>query len=87
MRFTATIGLALVLLVPGAALGQATAGGDEAAVRRVVQQHDQTRTNGDWKGSANLFTERMAKRLGPTHSTARETPSSATAPATVCASA
>ena|SRR5688572_20558829 len=55
MRFTATIGLALVLLVPGAALGQA--GGDETAIRRVVQQHDQTRTKGDWKGSANLFTE------------------------------
>ncbi len=57
MRFTATVGLALVLLVPGAALGQAAAGGDDAAVRRVVQQHDQTRTSGDWKGSANLFAE------------------------------
>jgi uncharacterized protein (TIGR02246 family) len=58
MRFAATIGLALVLLVPGAALGQApAAGGDEAAIRRVIQQHDQTRTSGDWKGSANLFAE------------------------------
>ena len=57
MRFTATVGLALVLLVPGVALGQAAAGGDVAAVRRVVQQHDQTRTSGDWKGSANLFAE------------------------------
>jgi uncharacterized protein (TIGR02246 family) len=57
MRFTATIGLTLVLLVPGVALGQATAGGDDAAVRRVVQQHDQTRTSGDWKGAANLFAE------------------------------
>ena len=57
MRFTATIGLALVLLVPGVARGQAAAGGEEAAIRRVVQQHDQTRTSGDWKGSANLFAE------------------------------
>jgi uncharacterized protein (TIGR02246 family) len=51
------MGLMLMLLVPGAAFGQAAAGGDEAAIRRVVQQHDQTRTNGDWKGAANLFTE------------------------------
>jgi len=57
MRFTATIGVTLVLLVPGMALGQAAAGGDDAAIRRVVQQHDQTRTSGDWKGSANLFAE------------------------------
>ena len=57
MRFTATVGLALVLLVPGVTLGQAAAGGDDAAIRRVVQQHDQTRTSGDWKGSANLFAE------------------------------
>jgi uncharacterized protein (TIGR02246 family) len=57
MRLTATIGLTLVLLVPGVALGQATAGGDDAAIRRVVQQHDQTRTSGDWKGAANLFAE------------------------------
>ena len=57
MRFMATVGLALVLLVPGVALGQAAGGGDDAAVRRVIQQHDQTRTSGDWKGSANLFAE------------------------------
>jgi uncharacterized protein (TIGR02246 family) len=57
VRFTATIGLTLVLLVPGVALGQAAAGGDDAAIRRVIQQHDQTRTSGDWKGSANLFAE------------------------------
>jgi ketosteroid isomerase-like protein len=57
MRLTATIGLTLVLLVPGVTLGQTTAGGDEAAIRRVIQQHDQTRTSGDWKGVANLFAE------------------------------
>ena len=52
MRFTATVGLALVLLVPGVALGQAPAAGDDAAIRRVVQQHDQTRTTGHWRGTA-----------------------------------
>ena len=57
MRFTATIGLALVLLVPGVARAQAAAAGDDTAVRRVIQQHDQTRTSADWKGSANLFAE------------------------------
>ena len=64
MRFTATIGLTLVLLVPGAALAQATSGGDDAAIRRVVQQHDQTRTSGDWKGAANLFTSISAGICG-----------------------
>ena len=57
MRCAAAFGLSLMLLVPGVALGQATAGSDEAAIRRVIQQHDQTRTSGDWKGSANLFAE------------------------------
>jgi uncharacterized protein (TIGR02246 family) len=57
VRYTATIGLTLVLLIPGMAFGQAAAGGDDAAVRRVIQQHDQTRTSADWKGSANLFAE------------------------------
>lgn len=57
MRFTAAIGLTLVLAIPGVARAQAAAAGDDAAVRHVVQQHDQTRTSGDWKGSANLFAE------------------------------
>lgn len=57
MRFTAAIGLTLVLAIPGVARAQAAAAGDDAAVRHVVQQHDQTRTGGDWKGSANLFAE------------------------------
>ncbi len=39
------------------AAAQATAGGDEAAVRRVIQQQDETRNKADWKGLAALFTE------------------------------
>ena len=56
-RAAAVFALILALSVPGVARGQASAGTDEAAVRRVVQQHDQTRTSGDWKGVGALFTE------------------------------
>ena len=57
MRLLTTCGLAFALAVPGTAHGQAAAGADEAAIRRVVQQHDQTRTTGDWKGVADLYVE------------------------------
>src|SRR5918993_885112 len=57
MRARATIGLALLLSVPAVAFGQGTTAADEAAIRRVVQQHDQTRSSGDWKGAANLYLE------------------------------
>lgn len=57
MRATAAFGLMLTLFLPAVARAQATASTDEAAVRRVVQQHDQTRTSGDWKGVASLFVE------------------------------
>ena len=57
MRTTVAVGVALMLSVPVVALGQGTAGSDEAAIRRVVQQHDQTRSSADWKGAANLFLE------------------------------
>ena len=57
MQARATIGLALLLSVPAVAFGQGTAAADDAAIRRVIQQHDQTRSSGDWKGAANLFLE------------------------------
>jgi uncharacterized protein (TIGR02246 family) len=57
MRCAAAVGLCVTLAVPCVAFAQATAGGDEAAIRKVVEQHDQTRTSGDWKGVANLFME------------------------------
>jgi uncharacterized protein (TIGR02246 family) len=51
------IGLSLSLVVPGGARGQGTVSSDEGAVRRIIQQHDQARTSGDWKAVANLFVE------------------------------
>jgi uncharacterized protein (TIGR02246 family) len=57
MRITAAFGVCLILHVPVIGFGQTTAGADEAAIRRVLQQHDQTRSSGDWKATANLFVE------------------------------
>jgi uncharacterized protein (TIGR02246 family) len=57
MRAVAAITLTLILWTPAVALGQGIAAADESAIRRVVQQHDQTRTTGDWKGAGNLFLE------------------------------
>jgi uncharacterized protein (TIGR02246 family) len=48
---------ALMLSVPVVALGQAVAPAEDSAIRRLIQQHDQTRSTGDWKGAANLFVE------------------------------
>ena len=56
MRRAAAVGLALALASPGLAFGQA-AGAEEAAIRRVLQQHDETRSKADWKAVANLYTE------------------------------
>lgn len=49
--------LTLILSVPVVALGQAIAPAEESAIRRIIQQHDQTRSTADWKGVANLFAE------------------------------
>ena len=57
MRCAVAFGFALTLTVPGVALAQAAASGDEGAVRTVIRQHDQTRTTGDWKGVAALYVE------------------------------
>lgn len=57
MRNAVACGLALALAVPVVAYGQSTAGADEAAIRRVIQQHDETRTKGDWNAASNLFLE------------------------------
>ena len=57
MRLLAAFGLAFALAAPGVVQGPAASGSDEAAIRRVIQQHDQARTKGDWKGVAHLYTE------------------------------
>ena len=57
MRHLAALGLTFALATPVLVYGQAASGADEAAIRRVIQQHDQTRTKGDWKGVASLYTE------------------------------
>jgi len=56
MRIAAASGLGLVLCVSGLALGQ-TGSGDEAAIRRIVQQYDEARSKSDWKTAASLFVE------------------------------
>ena len=57
MRNRAVFILALALTVPGLSSAQPAAATDEAAIRRVVQQHDQGRTSGDWKAVGNLHAE------------------------------
>jgi uncharacterized protein (TIGR02246 family) len=57
MRTAAAIVGLLVLSCPAAGFAQGSAGAEDAAIRRLVQQHDQTRSNGDWKGAAALYVE------------------------------
>ena len=56
MRRAMAFGVALALTMPGLAFGQSSAA-DEAAIRRTLQQHDETRSKADWKAVANLYTE------------------------------
>lgn len=49
---------ALMATLSFTAFAQAPAGGaDEAAIRRLAQQHDEARNKGDWKALSGLFTE------------------------------
>jgi uncharacterized protein (TIGR02246 family) len=57
MRTVVTLLLTLVMAVPAAAQAPADSGGDDAAIRSVVQQHDDARNRGDWKALGALFTE------------------------------
>jgi uncharacterized protein (TIGR02246 family) len=56
MRKPLVAGLVLALVVPTVASGQAGST-DETAIRRVIQQHDETRTKGDWTAASNLYVE------------------------------
>lgn len=55
MRTAFTVLFTLALGVQG--LAQAPAAADDAAVRRVLQQHDDVRNRSDWKALGDLFTE------------------------------
>lgn len=57
MRLAAGAGVTVILSFPVVALAQGSAGADDGAIRKVVQQHDQTRSSGDWKGAAALYAE------------------------------
>jgi uncharacterized protein (TIGR02246 family) len=54
MKLLAMSALALAVAVPAG--GQSAQAGEEAAIRRVLQQHDDTRNRGDWKAYGTLFT-------------------------------
>lgn len=47
----------LVFTITAPTAAQTAAGSEEAAIRRVVQQHDDARNRGDWKGVGQLFTD------------------------------
>ena len=57
MRTTLTAVFIVALTLPGFAQTPAAGGGDEAAIRQVVQQHDESRNAGDWKALSALFTD------------------------------
>jgi uncharacterized protein (TIGR02246 family) len=46
----------LVAALAATGRGESGQAGDEAAIRRVVQQHDEARNRGDWKAYGALFT-------------------------------
>jgi uncharacterized protein (TIGR02246 family) len=53
--FAAVFTLALTL--PALAQAPAAIGGDEAAIRNVIQQQDDARNTGNWKALSALFTD------------------------------
>ena len=57
MRIAAAAAVTVMLSFPVVAFAQGSAGADEGAIRKIVQQHDQTRSSGDWKGAAALYVE------------------------------
>ncbi len=57
MRTVITLLFTVVVTVPGIAQAPGVGGGDEAAIRQVVQQQDDARNRGDWKALGALFTQ------------------------------
>ena len=56
MRRVITLLFTFALIIPVLAQTPKT-GADDAAIRRVVQQQDETRNRGDWKAMGELFTQ------------------------------
>ena len=46
-----------MLALASSAIAQGTGGGDESAIRAVIQKQDETRNKADWKGLGALFTD------------------------------
>jgi uncharacterized protein (TIGR02246 family) len=58
MRPVITVAIiALALTGPAIAQTPAPAGGDEAAIRRILQDHDEARNRSDWKAMGQLFVD------------------------------
>lgn len=57
MLTTMTTVFSLALTVAGVGQASAPASADDTAIRRVVQQQDETRNRGDWKALSELFTQ------------------------------
>ena len=57
MRTTLTAVFMMALAVPALAQTRSAAAGDEAAIRKLVQQHDTARNGGDWKAMGTGFTD------------------------------
>jgi uncharacterized protein (TIGR02246 family) len=57
MRTVIVIVFTLALTVPTVAQAPSTSSADDAAIRRVLQQHDDARNKGDWKALGDLFTQ------------------------------
>ena len=57
MRRLLTLALTFALTVPLLAQTPAKSTADDAAIRSVIRQHDETRNKGDWKKLGELFTQ------------------------------
>lgn len=57
MRTMLTAGVMIALALPSFAQTPAAGGGEEAAIRRVVQQQDTARNTADWKTLGAAFTD------------------------------
>jgi uncharacterized protein (TIGR02246 family) len=57
MRNALVAGFVAALAVPSVVYAQQSSAADETAIRRLIQQHDDTRSKGEWNGVGDLFLE------------------------------